>query len=152
MMTAFGRHRTRSGVFLHTDSSRHLEYRRPDVAKHSAVVEFEELAEADLLLDAVYRGGEFNDVRDDPLHRLLGVGNQGGFRFRGSVKQDLVRVCVLYSELTDPDWPDELRPESGRFIYYGDNKKPGHELHDTKRSEPPRVYRRAPDWSAATSA
>ena len=33
----------------------------------------------------------------------------------------------------DLDWPDELNPESGTFVYYGDNKKPGHELHKTPR-------------------
>jgi Restriction endonuclease AspBHI N-terminal len=43
-------------------------------------------------------------------------------------------LCVLYSELADPDWPDELRVETGALIYYGDNKRPGHELHDTQRS------------------
>jgi Restriction endonuclease AspBHI N-terminal/Restriction endonuclease len=41
---------------------------------------------------------------------------------------------VLYSELSDQDWPDEFYPESGRFLYYGDNKNPGHELHETRRS------------------
>ena len=40
---------------------------------------------------------------------------------------------VLYSTLTDTDWPDHLDLELGRFTYYGDNKRPGHELHDTHR-------------------
>ena len=32
-----------------------------------------------------------------------------------------------------PDWPDDLDRETGIFTYFGDNKKPGHELHDTPR-------------------
>jgi len=35
--------------------------------------------------------------------------------------------------LDDPDWPDEMDKEIGVFTYFGDNKKPGHELHDTPR-------------------
>jgi hypothetical protein len=31
------------------------------------------------------------------------------------------------------DWPDQLNLSLGQFSYYGDNKKPGHELHDTQR-------------------
>ena len=70
---------------------------------------------------------------DDPINRLVGGGNQGGFRYVGSSQDKILKLCVLYSELTDPDWPDELRAETGAFIYYGDNKRPGHELHDTPR-------------------
>jgi Restriction endonuclease AspBHI N-terminal len=35
--------------------------------------------------------------------------------------------------MADPDWPDSLDRETGVFTYYGDNKKPGRELHDTGR-------------------
>jgi hypothetical protein len=35
--------------------------------------------------------------------------------------------------MSDPDWPDALDRETGVFTYYGDNKKPGRELHDTGR-------------------
>lgn len=40
---------------------------------------------------------------------------------------------VLTTGLDDPDWPDEMDREVGVFTYFGDNKKPGHELHDTPR-------------------
>jgi hypothetical protein len=40
---------------------------------------------------------------------------------------------ILYSSLGDPDWPDFLDLKTGVFTYFGDNKKPGHELHDTPR-------------------
>ena len=31
------------------------------------------------------------------------------------------------------DWPDVLDPQTGLLTYYGDNRTPGHELHDTRR-------------------
>lgn len=82
-------------------------------------------------MDAIYQGDRKGGAADDPLPRLLDVSNQGGFRYRGSLDQlDLV---VLKTSLDDPDWPDALDRESGTFIYYGDNKKPGHGLHETPR-------------------
>lgn len=41
---------------------------------------------------------------------------------------------MLYSDLSDPDWPDNLDLENGTFTYYGDNKSPGRELHETPKS------------------
>jgi hypothetical protein len=35
--------------------------------------------------------------------------------------------------MDDVDWPDSLDEETGLFYYYGDNKRPGHDLHDTQR-------------------
>jgi hypothetical protein len=69
---------------------------------------------------------------DDPLPRLLRVDNLGGFRYRGKVAGKL-HMLVLTSSMADPDWPDSLDRETGVFTYYGDNKKPGRELHDTGR-------------------
>ena len=94
---------------------------------------FDELKHAPLQIDAVYQGGTDGNAGDDPLSRLMGCGNQGGFRYRGSPAKEDVRLVVLYSNLVDLDWPDELDVERGRFTYYGDNKKPGHSLHDTPR-------------------
>jgi len=47
-------------------------------------VDFNQLAGADLVLERVYRGGIAGNTGDDPLSRLLPVGNQGGFRAYGS--------------------------------------------------------------------
>ena len=44
------------------------------------VVPFDELAEADLIVDAVYLGGVANNSADDPLNKLTRCGNMGGFR------------------------------------------------------------------------
>jgi hypothetical protein len=94
---------------------------------------YDQLPNAPLIVDAAYEGGHFGDVRDDPISRLLGGGNQGGFRYLGSLRPFAVRQCVLYTDLSDPDWPDRLDVETGRFIYFGDNKTPGQGLHDTQR-------------------
>jgi len=95
------------------------------------VFKFEELENADLVVDAIYEGGRSGNAGDDPLTKLLSVGNQGGFRQKGSLEQLI--YCVLYSDLTNNDWPDELDYEMGQFIYFGDNRTPGQQLHDTSK-------------------
>ena len=95
------------------------------------VVDFDKLAGADLVMDCVYRGGAFGNTRDDPLSKLLRVGNQGGFRIAGSAVKDSVKLAVLYSTGSEPDWPDALDPYTGTFTYYGDNRRPGRALEDT---------------------
>jgi hypothetical protein len=95
------------------------------------VVDFDQLTGADLVLDRVYRGGRVGSTRDDPLCRLLPVGNQGGFRPAGSTTKDSVKLAVLYTTGSEPDWPDALDPYTGTFTYYGDNRRPGRALEDT---------------------
>jgi hypothetical protein len=95
-------------------------------------VEFDQLSDCDLILDRVYKGGAAGNSGDDPLNRLLpGIGNQGGFRTAGRLAKDAVRLVVLYTSGAEPDWPDELDPYTGTFTYFGDNRSPGRELHDT---------------------
>lgn len=93
---------------------------------------FDQLSAADLYVDALYEGGRHGNAGDDPLPKLLRVDSQGGFRYRGKVSGKL-HMLVLTSSMNDPDWPDALDRETGIFTYYGDNKKPGRELHDTGR-------------------
>src|SRR6266511_4386347 len=92
-----------------------------------------ELGRADLVVDATYQGGAAGHAGDDPLARLLPVGNQGGFRYKGRRLQGQIRLATLYTSGADPDWPDTLDRETGRFTYFGDNKTPGRELHNTMR-------------------
>lgn len=96
-------------------------------------VSFADLNGADLVLDRVYRGGTAGNTGDDPLSRLLPVGNQGGFRTLGSPKDDAVKLVVLYTSGAEPDWPDSLDPYNGTFTYFGDNRSPGREVHDTPK-------------------
>jgi hypothetical protein len=97
------------------------------------MVEFGQLATADLVVDRVYRGGTAGNAGDDPLSRLLPVGNQGGFRTYGRLVNDSVKLVVLYTSGAEPDWPDALDPYTGAFTYFGDNRSPGRDLHDTPR-------------------
>lgn len=97
------------------------------------VVPFADLPSADLIVDRQYDGGTSGTVADDPLARLLPVGNQGGFRYAGSPRKGTIRLVVLYTTATQIDWPDSLDPQMGVFTYYGDNRSAGRELHDTQR-------------------
>lgn len=90
-----------------------------------------EIATADLHIDATYQGGRSGNAGDDPLPAVLSVSNQGGFRYLGTKAQP--RLVALTTSLSDLEWPDELDTETGTLTYFGDNKKPGHELHDTPR-------------------
>lgn len=62
------------------------------------------------------------------------MGNQGGFRFNGSVGKGTVKLVVQYTSGTEVDWPDQIDPTTGDFTYYGDNRRPGRDLHDTPRN------------------
>lgn len=95
------------------------------------VIPFKQLSTADLHIDRIYQGKRHGNAGDDPLHRLLGVSNQGGFRILGS--REYPRLVVLTTSMSDPEWPDNLDIETGVFTYYGDNKRPGRELHETPR-------------------
>ncbi len=95
-------------------------------------ISFGDLSIADLIVDAIYKGGSANNAGDDPIAKLLPCGNQGGFRFCGSTTLPGCRMAVLFSTFNEPDWPDLLEPETGRFMYFGDNRQPGHELHETR--------------------
>jgi hypothetical protein len=99
----------------------------------SAVFTFESLPAADLVIDAIYEGGTAGNAADDPLARLLPGGNQGGFRYKKHPTNGTFLFLLLYTDLADPDWPDHLDVDLGRFTYYGDNKRPGRALHDTPR-------------------
>lgn len=93
--------------------------------------EFAQLASADLVIDATYESDRaVKNVASEPLAKLTGTGNQGGFRFCGP--NAAPKLVMLYSTLAEPNWPDELDEENGVFVYYGDNRKPGFELHDRK--------------------
>lgn len=100
---------------------------------NNRIVPFEELPRTDLHVGAVYLGGGRGNAGDDPLAKLLPVGNQGGFRHAGSPTKRTVRLSVLYTSGVEEEWPDELDVDTGVFTYFGDNRKPGRNLLDTTR-------------------
>lgn len=96
---------------------------------------FEDLERADLVIDAIYKGGSAPNMSAEPFHKLLpNCENSGGFRKvlrkDGSGKYAYV---VLYTSMEELEWPDYLDEETGVFRYYGDNREPGRELTDTKK-------------------
>jgi hypothetical protein len=85
----------------------------------SHVISFDQLADADLVVNRVYRGGAAGNTSDDPLPKLLPVGDQGGFRAHGRTVQDSVKLVVLYTSGAEPDWPDVLDPYTGTSLTSG---------------------------------
>lgn len=98
--------------------------------------EFEKLNTADLVIDATYEGNR-NDPSSsygsEPLHHLIpGIGNAGGFRKRQAAEGNRIVSIVITSTGSEIDWPDFLNPYTGIYTYYGDNRRPGKDLHETK--------------------
>jgi hypothetical protein len=101
------------------------------VRQMSKPIPFAKLAVADLVVDAIYESGADGQLSGEPISKLLpGSGNMGGFRVSG--RGELKNWVVMFSTGEDRDWPDTLDLSTGQFVYYGDNKTPGHELHDTR--------------------
>jgi hypothetical protein len=95
------------------------------------VVPHADLDLSNLIVDAVYESSVDGQLAGEPISRLLpGSGNMGGFRVSG--RGDRKNWVVLFTTGEDRDWPDSLDMNTGKFIYFGDNKTPGHELHDTR--------------------
>lgn len=98
------------------------------------MISFKELCESevDLVIDEIYEGGEVGNISDDVLTKLMNVQNAGGFRFRNILNSTDKAYIVLYSSNEDIDWPDVLEAETGKFKYYGDNKRPGDKVDSKK--------------------
>ncbi len=96
---------------------------------------FNELKDAPLIVDAIYKSGAGQNIKEEPLHILLPrTSNQGGFRI--THRQDNMKFpayVVIYTTLGELEWPDFLDAETGIFRYYGDNRLPGKDLHDTRK-------------------
>ena len=95
---------------------------------------FEELEGTELIIDCIYEGGTQPNHSADPLHYIFPkCGVSGGFRKvnrnDGSGKPAYV---ILYTTMSELEWPDYLDEETGVFRYFGDNRKPGRELTNTK--------------------
>lgn len=96
------------------------------------VIPFAGLSSADLIVDATYESSPDGQLASEPISQLLpGGGNMGEFRLAGRGQDK--NFVVLFTAGEDPDWPDRIDHNTGQFVYYGDNKLPGHELHDTHK-------------------
>ena len=97
------------------------------------IIEASDYGSADLIPGAIYVAstssiGKGNEV----VSRLLpGISNSGGFRKRAGEGDP--QIVVLYSTGAEGEWPDSWDEDSNHFTYYGDNRKPGNEIHSTPR-------------------
>lgn len=83
-----------------------------------------------LYIDAVYKADDSKkNFSSEVLSKLLGVKNQGGFRYLG--KTETPNLVILFTSGEDIYWKDELDSSVGLLLYYGDNKTPGTDLHKT---------------------
>lgn len=98
-------------------------------------VSFEELGDANLIVDTIYKGGKVSGKASEVLSKLMpGCSNSGGFR--KVMRKDgsgLPAFVVLYTSMQELAWPDYLDEETGIFRYYGDNRSPGRAILDTPR-------------------
>ncbi len=98
-------------------------------------ISFEDLSHSDLMIDAIYEGGDEVGFAAEPISELMHCGNQGGIRHTGSVSKEEIdlKSVILYTTFSEPDWPDYIDDYTGRFTYFGDNKQPGNRIHETKK-------------------
>ncbi len=97
-------------------------------------VQFKNLDNSELIVDCIYKGGDEPNASSEVIHHLFPkVGILGGFRKvnrkDGSGKPAYV---ILYTTMSELEWPDYLDEETGIFRYYGDNRTPGTGLVATK--------------------
>jgi hypothetical protein len=92
-----------------------------------------DLPKADLIIGSTYEGGTRGNAGDDPLSKLMGCENQGGFRPVGARNGVNTKYCVLYSDLSHDEWSNRIELETGKFYYYGDNRKAGRGIHATAK-------------------
>ena len=84
-----------------------------------------------LYIDAIYKADPSKpNLSAEVLSKLLGIKNQGGFRYLG--KTSTPNLVVLFTSGEDIYWRDEIDGSLGLLLYYGDNKTPGTDLHQTK--------------------
>lgn len=76
----------------------------------------------DLVVGDVYEGGP--TLAEEPLSRLLNVGNMGGIRMKSN-SIGLPAYFALYSTGREPEWPDRIDSSTGCVEYHGDNRTPG---------------------------
>ena len=96
---------------------------------------------SELRVDAAYRNTNNPRAPADQFNRFfrfsdgVGINNTSGFRPKSKKggSTDIVdcAFCVLVTTFGETHWPDRLDRESGEFVYYGDNQKPGKAINET---------------------
>lgn len=98
-------------------------------------IRFDDLKNADLIIDCIYKSGPKSGYKGEPLHILLPkCGTASGFRKVSRIdnKKEMAYV-ILFSTQVVKEWPDSLDKETGIFKYYGDNRDPDKGIMNTKQ-------------------
>lgn len=95
------------------------------------VIKFEELKETDLIVNAIYEGGNNGNMSDEVLSKLMGCRNSAGFRIKGTLEKSKLQYVTLYSTGNHSDWKNIFNRKNSEFIYYGDQDKINRDIHDT---------------------
>lgn len=96
------------------------------------IIKHNDLKQCDLIVNALYKGGQTGNLTAEVISKILPVGNVGGFR--PCVGKDRKpKFVVLKTSLEDEVWPDKFTADD-KFIYYGDNRRAGEtvDIHSTK--------------------
>jgi len=115
-------------------------------------IPYDKLATADLVVDSIYesdRNFPASEIRGEPLNPLMGVGNLGGSRPKNG--QNGTLFSVLTSTGVEAAWPDSLNSETGVYTYFGDNRKPGRDLHKTP-NQGNEILKKAFELASSTKA
>ncbi len=99
------------------------------------IIPFDQLSKSDLYIDAIYEGGPSPNLGAEVLSKLFpGCGNAGGFRkVMRKDNSELPAYVILYTSMSELEWPDYLDAETGVFRYYGDNRTPGKDILNTPK-------------------
>lgn len=96
-------------------------------------VPYQALEESDLFVDCVYKSGPYPNLAGEVITKLVpGCPNLGGFRKVYNQRTKRIAYIVLYTSMCELAWPDFLDTETGVLRYYGDNRKAGRSLLDTR--------------------
>ena len=90
-----------------------------------------DMTSAELIIDEEYLSNGAPNSSGDVLSVLMKVGTLGGFRSRKTKDNSRYAYIVMESRGNSIDWIDVVDRENGTVMYYGDNRKPGKQLHDT---------------------
>ena len=91
----------------------------------------------DFIAGTIYESADSVNIKGEVISKLLNVGNAGGFRrlrqkIDGKPTPHLAYVC-LFSTGQEPEWHDYFEENTGKYTYFGDNRKPGNDILNTKQ-------------------
>ena len=86
----------------------------------------------DLVMNKVYEASSVG-IGGEQIHRLLPVGNRGGFRYAKRRGAKLPSLVALSATGKVNEWPDKIDWDTGQLTYWGDNRDGSTQLEKTKK-------------------